>query len=129
LLIETFEQYLEFVGRIDSPWIGLNFDIGHAYCMGEDIPAQVRRMAPYTRHYHVEDIAASRVHHHLVPGTGAIEFAPIVQAIRETGYDGWLTVELYPFVDDPDAAGREALAVLEPLLRDGPGSTSRLHVN
>ena len=34
LMIETFEQYLEFAGRIDSPWVGLNFDIGHAYCVG-----------------------------------------------------------------------------------------------
>ena len=33
LLIERFDQYLEFVGRIDSPMIGLNFDIGHAYCV------------------------------------------------------------------------------------------------
>ncbi|MCL4193813.1 MAG: sugar phosphate isomerase/epimerase, partial [Thermoguttaceae bacterium] len=30
LMIETFEQYLEFAGRIDSPRLGLNFDIGHA---------------------------------------------------------------------------------------------------
>ena len=35
LLLERFEQYLEFVDRIDSPWVGLNFDIGHAYCVGE----------------------------------------------------------------------------------------------
>jgi hypothetical protein len=27
-------------------------------------------------------------------------------------YDGWLTVELYPYLDDPDAAGREALDFL-----------------
>ena len=36
LMIERFEQYLEFAGRINSPWVGLNFDIGHAYCVGED---------------------------------------------------------------------------------------------
>ena len=42
LLIERFEQYLEVAGRVDSPWLGLNFDIGHAYCVGED-PASVDR--------------------------------------------------------------------------------------
>src|SRR6185503_3700745 len=30
LLIEKFDQYLEFSDRVDSPWLGLNFDIGHA---------------------------------------------------------------------------------------------------
>ena len=36
--------------------------------------------------------------------------------IKKTGYDGWLTVELYPYIDDPDAAAREAKAFLEKVL-------------
>ncbi len=108
LLIERFQQYLDFVGRIDSPMVGLNFDIGHAYCVGEDPQHWVAKMAEHTRHYHLEDIAATRVHQHLVPGRGAIDFAATLTAIEKTGYTGWLTVELYPYGDDPDAAAREA---------------------
>jgi sugar phosphate isomerase/epimerase len=108
LLIERFDQYLEFAGRIDSSRIGLNFDIGHAYCVGEDPQDWVARMAPHTRHYHFEDIAATRVHKHLIPGHGAIDFAATLQAIEATGYDGWITVELYPYIDSPQAAAREA---------------------
>jgi len=122
LLVETTDQYLEVAGRLDAPAVGLNFDVGHAFCVGEDLPAAIARLAPQIRHYHVEDIAATRVHHHLVPGTGAIDFAGVVGAIRSTGYDGWLTVELYPEIDDPDAAGRGAMRVLAPLLgRRVPG--------
>jgi sugar phosphate isomerase/epimerase len=113
LLIERFDQYLEFVARIGSPMIGLNFDIGHAYCVGEDPQDWVARMQPHTRHYHLEDIAATRVHQHLVPGRGAIDFPATLAAIRNTGYTGWLTVELYPYIDDPDAAAREAKHFLE----------------
>jgi sugar phosphate isomerase/epimerase len=116
LLIETTEEYLELADRVDCPALGLNFDVGHAYCMSENLPAQIARMAPHTRHYHLEDIAASRVHHHLVPGMGAIDFAEVITAIRGTGYQGWLTVELYPNVDDPDAAARRAREVLWPLI-------------
>jgi sugar phosphate isomerase/epimerase len=108
LLIERFDQYLEFVGRIDSPMIGLNFDIGHAYCVSEDPQDWVAKMASHTRHYHLEDIAATRVHQHLVPGRGAIDFPATLAAITKTGYGGWLTVELYPYLDDPDAAASEA---------------------
>jgi sugar phosphate isomerase/epimerase len=116
LLLETTDQYLEVAERVDAPSIGLNFDVGHAFCVSEDLPKAIARMAPHTRHYHLEDIAATRVHHHLVPGMGVIDFAEVVEAIRGTGYDGWLTVELYPFGDDPDAAAKGAIDVLRPLL-------------
>ena len=110
-MIERFEQYLEFVERIDSPWVGLNFDIGHAYCVGEDPQEWVERMAPYTRHYHLEDIAATRVHQHLIPGRGAIDFRGDAAAIAATGYEGWITVELYPYIDDPTKRPHEARRV------------------
>ena len=113
LLIERFEQYEELADRIDSPYLGLNFDVGHAYCVGQEPSEWTGRMARHTAHYHFEDIAATRVHQHLVPGHGAIDFAATLCAIHATGFGGWLTVELYPYVDDPDAAGREARTYLE----------------
>ncbi len=113
LLIERFEQYLEFAGRIDSPWVGLNFDIGHAYCVGQDPQDWIARMAPHTRHYHLEDIPASREHRHMVPGRGAIDFSAVLREIAKSGYAGWVTVELYPYIDNPDQAGREAKAFVE----------------
>ena len=108
LLIERFDQYLDFVGPLDSKWLGLNFDVGHAYCVGEAPEQWIEKMASHTRHFHFEDIAATRVHAHLIPGHGAIDFDATLQAIARTGYDGWITVELYPYIDQPDAAAREA---------------------
>jgi sugar phosphate isomerase/epimerase len=120
LLIETFEQYLEFTARVDSPRVGLNFDIGHAYCMGQDPEDWIEKMAPHTRHYHIEDIAPSRVHAHLIPGRGAIDFQATLSRIAATGYDGWITVELYPYLDDPDEAGREARDFLKGVIQTVP---------
>ncbi len=114
LLIEKFGEYLKFVDRIGSARVGLNFDVGHAYCVSEDPQDWIARMAPHTRHYHFEDIASTRVHQHLIPGRGAIDFAATLRAIAATDYDGWITVELYPYIDDPDAA---ALAAYETLSR------------
>jgi len=118
LMIEKFDQYLTFAERIQSPWIGLNFDIGHAYCVGEDPQDWVERMAGHTKHYHFEDIAATRVHQHLIPGRGAIDFRATLSAIQRTGYDNWITVELYPYIDEPDAAANEARTYLLSLLGD-----------
>jgi sugar phosphate isomerase/epimerase len=113
LMIETFEQYLEFAGRVGSPWVGLNFDIGHAFCMKQEPQEWIGPMAAHTKHYHIEDIAATRRHAHLVPGHGAIDFAAVLREIAKSGYEGWITVELYPYIDDPDGAGREAKRFLE----------------
>jgi len=113
LLIENVVEFLALAERMESPMFGLNLDVGHFYCVGEPLPAAIERLAPWTRHYHLEDIAASRVHKHLIPGQGAIDFSETLAAIAATGYDGWLTVELYPYLDDPDAAGREARAYLQ----------------
>ena len=69
-----------------------------------------------TEHYHFGEIAETRVPGHLIPGHGAVDFEAVLSAIRGTGYDGWLTVELYPYLEDPDAAGREAMDYLGRLL-------------
>ena len=49
------------------------------------------------------------------PGSraGGIDFAAVLREIARSGYQGWITVELYPYIDDPDAAGREAREFLE----------------
>jgi sugar phosphate isomerase/epimerase len=124
LMIETFEQYLEFAGRIGSPWVGLNFDIGHAFCVGQDPQQWIARLATHTKHYHLEDIAATRRHAHLVPGRGVIDFPAVLREISASGYDGWLTVELYPYVDDPDGAGREAKGFLEKIIGESTDAES-----
>jgi sugar phosphate isomerase/epimerase len=118
LLIETADQFLELMQHIDSPAVGLNFDIGHFYCVGDDPRSTVERLAPYIRHFHLEDIAATRVHHHLIPGEGAIDFAATMRAIHSIGYDSWITIELYPYVDNPDAAARTALQRVKQILAD-----------
>lgn len=108
LLIEKFGEYLKFMERVDSKLVGLNFDVGHAYCVNEDPQDWVEQLKDHTVHYHFEDIADTRVHQHLIPGHGAIDFDATLAAIERTGYDGWITVELYPYIDDPDDAARQA---------------------
>ena len=48
------------------------------------------------------------MHHHLVPGEGAIDFAATLTALKEIGYDGWVTIELYTCHENPDHAAKTA---------------------
>ncbi len=108
LLIETADQYLEFAGHFNSPFLGLNFDIGHFYCVKDDPAETVHKLAPLIQHVHLEDIAATRVHHHLVPGDGVIDFPSTLKALKDVGYSGWVTIELYTYHENPDHAARTA---------------------
>jgi sugar phosphate isomerase/epimerase len=118
LLIEKPDQFLSFMEGIVSPTIGLNFDIGHFYCAGEDPAALVSVLAPYTRHYHLEDIAATRVHRHLIPGEGAIDFKSVLAAISDTGFEGFVTIELYPYEESPVPAATRAREHILPILNE-----------
>lgn len=108
LLIETADQYLEFSEYFQTPFLGLNFDIGHFYCVKDDPAATVHKLAPLIRHVHLEDIAATRVHHHLIPGEGVIDFGATLKALDEVGYQDWVTIELYTCHENPDAAAKTA---------------------
>lgn len=108
LLIETADQYLEFAGHIQSPMLRLNFDIGHFYCVKDDPAATVHKLKDHIGHVHLEDIAATRVHHHLIPGEGVIDFKSTLQALKDVGYDGWVTIELYTCHENPDHAATVA---------------------
>lgn len=97
LTIETSDQFIEFKKAVPSDAIALNFDIGHFFCVDEDPIKLVDKLLPFTKHYHLEDIADNRVHEHLIPGTGAIDIPGTLKKIQETGYDGFITIELYPY--------------------------------
>jgi sugar phosphate isomerase/epimerase len=118
LLIENADQFVELMEHIDSPAVGLNFDVGHFFCVGDDVPATIKRLAPFIRHFHLEDIAATRIHHHLIPGEGAIDFPAVFLAMQAIEYDGWVTIELYPYVDDPDAAATTAFQRVTAMLAE-----------
>ncbi|MDK1031119.1 MAG: sugar phosphate isomerase/epimerase family protein [Planctomycetia bacterium] len=115
LLIEDPDQFLEFRSRVASDSVALNFDIGHFYCVGVDPIEAFGKLKPHIRHAHIEDIAASRKHYHLVPGEGAIPLADVLETMKEGGYDGWISVELYPYVDRPAEVARQAAEYLRKL--------------
>jgi sugar phosphate isomerase/epimerase len=113
LLLDTTDDFLEFIGTVPHGQVALNFDIGHFYCVGEDPAEAARDLAPWIRHVHIEDIAPNREHRHLVPGRGAIDLPRVITALRDIGYDGWITVELYPYESTARQVADEALRYLE----------------
>ena len=118
LLMENTAEFKSFVADVRSPAVGLNFDIGHFFCAGEDPSRAFEELFEWVGHVHVEDIAADRVHNHLIAGQGAIRFSQIFRTMVDLGYRGDISLELYPYVDTPEAAGRESLEHLRPIFEE-----------
>ncbi|MEU2206517.1 sugar phosphate isomerase/epimerase family protein [Streptomyces hygroscopicus] len=78
----------------DPAALGLTLDIGHCQCLEPAPPAEcVRAAAPWVRHVQIEDMRRG-VHEHLPFGDGEIDFPPVLEALRATGYRGLVGVEL-----------------------------------
>ena len=61
LLIEKSSQFIDFISRFDSKYLGLNFDIGHFFCVNEDPAEHIKTLAKFISHIHLEDISKDRV--------------------------------------------------------------------
>ncbi len=112
LLIENSSQFLEIYRDLDPEVFGLNFDIGHFFCVGEDPRALAVSLKNCARHFHFEDIASSRKHHHLMPGEGAIDLPGVLETIDTGGFEGFVTVELYTYEERAKEAARDAFEYL-----------------
>jgi sugar phosphate isomerase/epimerase len=118
LMIERTSEFVAFIKEIRSPAVGINFDIGHFFCAGEDPAESFETLFQWIGHIHLEDIGQSRIHQHLVPGDGAIDLARVFKTMKRLDYQGDITLELYPYVNGPEIAGQKSLAYLRPLFTE-----------
>jgi sugar phosphate isomerase/epimerase len=118
LFIETAAEYLAFKNEFfsDESRIRMNCDVGHLFCVGEDPAEVIRQMPEQLAHVHLEDIGDNRVHQHLTPGKGAINFRSIFEALTSIDYAGWVTVELYPYETTAEGVAQLAMEHLSPMI-------------
>ena len=95
--------------------IGFCPDTAHLAAGGGDPAELIRRYPDRVRHVHLKDARFSPLEF-LPLGAGEIDFAGVLDALRETGYDGWLIVELDSYDGDPREAAAQSKTYLENLL-------------
>jgi L-ribulose-5-phosphate 3-epimerase len=112
MFVDTMARFDELRRRVDHPAFGLTIDIGHLHCMG-DVPIadQLRRWRERLWNVHIEDMCQG-VHEHLMFGEGQIDFAPVLAALAEIGYQGAVHVELSRHSHNAVETARRALAFL-----------------
>ena len=105
--LNTCAEAVALADRVGSPRVRLHQDV-KAMLGGEtDPPAElIRRFAPQTAHFHANDANL------LGPGMGETDFRPILAALKETGYAGWVSVEVFAEGPGPVETARQSLAGL-----------------
>jgi inosose dehydratase len=113
--LSTIVESPEQVERVFSRTrIGFCPDTGHLQAGGGDPVELVRTYRERIPYVHIKDIDASGG---FVPlGEGVLDVAGVVGVLRETGFDGWLTVETDGWPGDPSEGARTSLAQLRKLL-------------
>jgi len=98
--------------------IGFCPDTAHLAAGGGDPAALIRRYPDRIQHVHLKDVVLDTVR--FVPlGQGDLDFTDILAAVIETGYDGWLMVELDSYDGDPRAAADISKKYVDQLLAAG----------
>jgi sugar phosphate isomerase/epimerase len=110
LLVECTDEVLALIDDVGRDSLGINLDVGHAAVYGEDLTDTIHRSAGHLTGVHLEDIVGGHrgKHYHRVPGEGDIGFATVFDALDDIGYDGFATLELYTYPDEPDRVAEAA---------------------
>ena len=95
--------------------IGFCPDTAHLAAGGGDPAELIRKYPDRLRHVHLKDVTVDPVIF-LPLGEGVLDFAGILRAVMETGYDSWLMVELDSYDGDPKEAAVQSKQYLDKLL-------------
>jgi len=104
---------LEFLESLRTRNIKLLCDLFHMNIEEADIAAAVRRAGARLGHIHFADS------NRLAVGSGHINMIPILAALREINYSGYLSGEIFP-LPDSDAAARQTVASFRKLVASVP---------
>lgn len=105
--ITSVDQAITLIDRVGHPNFKLNLDVRAMSSEGEPIPDIIRSARGYISHVQVNDP------NNLGPGMGDVRYEPIIAALRDVNYDGWLSVEAFDFTPGAEKIARDSIACLK----------------
>jgi sugar phosphate isomerase/epimerase len=106
----TTSEAVELAEMIGSPQVRIHLDCKAMATEAEPIPDLIRRHGAMLAHFHAND--ANRQG----PGFGKIDFVPILRALGEIDYRGWVSVEVFDYTPGVERLARESIEYLQECL-------------
>lgn len=105
--LNTADQAVELIERVDHPHFRLHLDVKAMSDMGKPVPQIIRENKKYTVYYHANDPDGHG------PGTSGLDHKPFADALKATGYNGWVSVEVFDYKPDPRTIAANAIEYLK----------------
>ena len=106
-LVNNDDALIRIVQEIDSKYLKACYDPANDYFPGKDLPSSVRRLKDFTAIVHAKDTVygpgkfgmhPDGTWHNPPIGQGSVPWTLVLEAYKETGYDGYFVIEYsYPF--------------------------------
>lgn len=106
----TLAEALAVIQRLNHPAAKTIFDVKSASAEGKPLPKLIAEYAPYIAHVHANDTNRRG------PGFGKTDFRPVLRSLREIGYQGFVSVEVFDYSPDPQTIATESLRYLKSCL-------------
>jgi len=101
--INTCREALDILERINDPHFVLHLDVKAMSTDEALTPELIRRHGGRAGHFHANDVNRRG------PGFGDTDFVPIFQALHDSGYNGWVSVEVFDYSPDPVTIARDSI--------------------
>ncbi len=104
--INTCDEALEIIHAIGHPSFMLHLDVKAMTTERTPRPELIRRHAKVTGHFHANDANLRG------PGFGDVDFVPIFQALKDSHYAGWVSVEVFDYSPDPVTIAKKSIETM-----------------
>jgi len=104
--INTAAEAIEFTRPFNSPAFNIILDVKAMCSETKSIPQIIRESASRFAHFHANDRNLKG------PGFGDVDFTPIAAALRDVGYNGYVSVEVFKFEEGPEVIAGRSLEYL-----------------
>ena len=105
--INTAAEAIRFTEQFTSPNFKIILDVKAMCSEAKPIPQIIRESWPHFAYFHANDKNLKG------PGFGEVDFRPIAAALKEVGYDGVVSVEVFNFDEGPEAIATRSLDYLK----------------
>jgi sugar phosphate isomerase/epimerase len=104
--INTPLEAARMVREIDHPNFRMIVDVRSTLCQGEDLIEAIHAVKNEMAYFHLNDASGNG------PGFGDVDFVPILQALEDTGYRGYGSVEVFDFAPGAETIARKSFDTL-----------------
>jgi sugar phosphate isomerase/epimerase len=105
--LNTCDQANELIARVNHPRFVLHMDVkAQSAETAATVPELIRRHAARAGHFHAQDVNLKG------PGMGSVDFGTIMKALVASGYDRWVSVEVFDYSPGAEETARRSIECL-----------------